>query len=361
MSAIAVLVDHDRGTPSVAAWEALTVARGLASDLAVPMCAILLGDEALFESHEDELTSICAEYGAGVVYQGQHDLLADYGPDAWGAALASFVEIAEPSAVVAAGTDRGAEAMAQLAARLDLPLVANCVSVSANGSAGDSGAGTPSGGDPWQIARIQWGGSLLEDVTLSSVLPLLTIAPHSAEAVPVGGDQAESATDGSAAGTTAEADVVVFEPDLGPEASRTLVRDRVTLTEGITLSTSPVVVSGGRGVGSAEGFAQLEELAELLGGRVGCSRAVTNNGWRSHADQVGQTGTRIAPEIYIACGISGAIQHWVGAMGSKNILAINIDPEANMVTKAGYAVIADLHEVVPAISDEIRRRRDNPS
>jgi electron transfer flavoprotein alpha subunit len=131
----------------------------------------------------------------------------------------------------------------------------------------------------------------------------------------------------------------------------------VTLTEGVTLSTASVVVSGGRGVGSADGFAQLEELADLLGGRVGCSRAVTNNGWRSHADQVGQTGTRIAPEIYIACGISGAIQHWVGAMASKNILAINTDREANMVTKAGYAVIADLHEVIPAVIEEVKRRR----
>tara|TARA_B100000586_G_scaffold66993_1_gene46574 strand:- start:232 stop:612 length:381 start_codon:yes stop_codon:yes gene_type:complete len=126
----------------------------------------------------------------------------------------------------------------------------------------------------------------------------------------------------------------------------------------VTLSTASVVVSGGRGVGSAEGFAPLEELAELLGGRVGCSRAVTNNGWRSHADQVGQTGTRIAPEIYIACGISGAIQHWVGAMASKNILAINTDPEANIVTKAGYAVIADLHEVIPAVIAEVRRRKN---
>ena len=90
---------------------------------------------------------------------------------------------------------------------------------------------------------------------------------------------------------------------------------------------------------------------------VGCSRAVTNNGWRNHTDQVGQTGTRIAPDIYIACGISGAIQHWVGAMASKNILAINTDKEANIVTKAGYAVIGDLHKVVPAISAEIRRRR----
>ena len=133
--------------------------------------------------------------------------------------------------------------------------------------------------------------------------------------------------------------------------------DRVVLTQGITLATSPVVVGGGRGDGSAEKFAALEELAAELGGVVGCSRAVTNNGWRPHSDQVGQTGTRIATQIYIASGISGAIQHWVGAMASKNILAINTDSEANMVTKAGYAVIADLHEVIPAITEEIRRRR----
>jgi electron transfer flavoprotein alpha subunit len=135
------------------------------------------------------------------------------------------------------------------------------------------------------------------------------------------------------------------------------VRDRVERVAGVTLATAPVVVSGGRGVGSAEAFGPLEELAGLLGGIVGCSRAVTNNGWRNHTDQVGQTGTRIAPDIYIACGISGAIQHWVGAMASKNILAINTDREANIVTKAGYAVIGDLHKVVPAISEEIRRRR----
>jgi len=126
---------------------------------------------------------------------------------------------------------------------------------------------------------------------------------------------------------------------------------------GVSLATSTVVVGGGRGVGSAEGFAPLEVLAELLGGVVGCSRAVTNNGWRSHSDQVGQTGTRIAPDLYLACGISGAIQHWVGAMASRKILAINTDPEANMVSKADYAVIGDLHEVVPAISVEIQRRR----
>ena len=347
MSGVAVLVDHDRGMPSPGALKALTSARPLAAELGTDMEAVLLGDGDVFDAHGADLVAACAAYGAAAVHCGRHSYLADYGPDAWGAALTGFVEAAAPVAVVAAGTDRGAETMAQLAARTDLPLVANCVNVSLGGVPADAPSG-PTVGEAWRITRIQWGGSLLEDVALTSTLPLLTIAQHSVEAEPCQGGPVQTV-------------VADFEPDLGPEVQQTLVRDRVTLTEGITLSTAPVVVSGGRGVGSADGFAPLEELAELLGGRVGCSRAVTNNGWRSHSDQVGQTGTRIAPEIYIACGISGAIQHWVGAMGSKNILAINIDPEANMVTKAGYAVIADLHEVVPAICDEIRRRRDHPS
>jgi electron transfer flavoprotein alpha subunit len=115
---------------------------------------------------------------------------------------------------------------------------------------------------------------------------------------------------------------------------------------------------GGRGVGSADGFAALEELAGLIGGAVGCSRVATNNGWRPHSDQVGQTGTRIAPDLYIACGISGAIQHWVGCMNAKNILAINTDREAPMVTRADYAVLADLHSVLDAVIAEVRARRD---
>ena len=119
--------------------------------------------------------------------------------------------------------------------------------------------------------------------------------------------------------------------------------------------TRRVVVGGGRGVGSAEGFAVLEELAELLGGAVGGSRVVTNLGWRAHADQVGQTGARIAPDLYIACGISGAIQHIVGCKGAKKILAINKDKDAPMLARSDYAVIGDLHEVVAAVIEELRR------
>ncbi|TME10592.1 MAG: electron transfer flavoprotein subunit alpha/FixB family protein [Chloroflexi bacterium] len=126
---------------------------------------------------------------------------------------------------------------------------------------------------------------------------------------------------------------------------------------GVSLAEAKVVVSGGRGVGSKEGFAILEELASLIGARVGCSRVVTSAGWRPHTDQVGQTGTKISPDLYIACGISGATQHMAGCKGAKKILAINADPEAPIMSLADYSVVGDLKEIVPAISAEIRKSR----
>jgi electron transfer flavoprotein alpha subunit len=126
---------------------------------------------------------------------------------------------------------------------------------------------------------------------------------------------------------------------------------------GVSLAEAKVVVSGGRGVGSKEGFTILEELASLLGARVGCSRVVTSAGWRPHSDQVGQTGTKISPDLYVACGISGATQHMAGCKGAKKILAINSDPEAPIMSLADYAVVGDLKEIVPAITAELRRQR----
>ena len=321
-----VVLDHDRGEWVEANDEAMTAGRALAADLGAELHAALIGQGA------GDLASRAAAAGAAAVHIGTHAMLHDYGPEAVGETVVQLIAATAPEAVMAVGTSRGNEVVAQIAARMDLPFVANCVSV------------TPGDGE-WSITRIQWGGSLLEDVVLTAGDgPKLVTYGHHAIA-------AEEAA-GPGLGTLHD-----FAPELDPSLARTIVVDRDVQTAGVTLSTAPVVVSGGRGVGSAEGFGQLEELAELLGGRVGCSRAVTNLGWRNHADQVGQTGTRIAPEIYIATGISGAIQHWVGAMASKRILAINTDPDANMVVKADYAVIADLHQVVPAIIAEIKRRR----
>ena len=312
-----VIVEHDRGTLSSASLEALAAARTLGADVH----AVTLGANA------DDLADTLAAHGASVVHQVHHDLLGDYGPEAWGDSVAQLVSSVAPAAVIACGTDRGNEVMAHVAAILDQPMVANCTEFTV--------------GDTWEIVRVRWGGSLLERCTLAASTKLVTVAHHTFEAAEA---PVASATQ-------------PFAPELDPVLARSVVSERVERAAGVTLATAPVVVGGGRGVGSPEAFAPLEELAGLLGGVVGCSRAVTNNGWRNHTDQVGQTGTRIAPDIYFACGISGAIQHWVGAMASKKILAINTDAEANMVTKADYAVIGDLHQVIPAISAEIKRRR----
>ena len=323
---VLLVCDHDRGVWADANDEGLTAGRSLAEQLSCDLHVALMGEAG------EALAAEAASGGAAAVHIATHPHLSDYGSDAWADALAAVVADQSPVAVLAVGTDRGNEVLAQLAARLDTAFVANCTVVEP-------------GDDLWKVTRSQWGGSLLEDTSIAGGAGpyLLSFGHHAVEAQP-------AAAPG--AGT-----VQIHAVELDDSVLVTQVKDREGASAGVTLSTAPVVVSGGRGVGSAEGFGILEELAGLMGGVVGCSRAVTNLGWRNHTDQVGQTGTRIAPEIYIATGISGAIQHWVGAMASKRILAVNTDPEANMVAKADYAVIADLHEVVPAITAEIQRRR----
>ncbi len=325
---VLVLLEHDRGELAEAARQALNAARPLAEELGVPVHGVLVGEDAA------PLAQTAADFGAEVVHVATHELLSDYGPDAWAETTRQLGDALDADVVLSVGSDRGNEVMAHLAARSGLPFVANCSRIAPNLG-------------PWSITRIQWGGSLLEDVTLAAPRKIVTIAHHAAAATPVHPDC-----------RAVDLRLERFEPELDESVAVTMIRGRDGQRRGSTLSTAPVVIGGGRGVGSADGFSVLEELAELLQGRVGCSRAATNNGWRPHSDQVGQTGTRISPDVYIAAGISGAIQHWVGAMAAKKIVAINTDPDANMVAKADYAVIADLHEVLPAISEEIRRRRD---
>ena len=148
----------------------------------------------------------------------------------------------------------------------------------------------------------------------------------------------------------------MHEPDLAP--ADLLVRAEVSAAQdgGVSLATARVVVGGGRGVGGPDGFAPLEELASLLGGVVGVSRVVTSEGWRPHTQQVGQTGTKITPELYLACGISGAIQHMAGCASAKHIVAVNTDPGAPILSRADYAVIGDLAQVIPALIAAIKER-----
>jgi electron transfer flavoprotein alpha subunit len=248
--------------------------------------------------------------------------LDEYAPQAWARAIAQL----GAATIVAAGTDRGNEVLAHAAVMTGGVFAATVVE-----AAGD------------EVTRQRWGGSLLEQARLHGDVKLMTVAPHTVAIEPAGGEPA----------------VETFVPELQPQDLVARVVERVdTSTGGLSLAEAPVVVSGGRGVGSAEGFGALEELAALLGGVVGCSRAVTSAGWRPHTDQVGQTGTKISPELYIPCGISGATQHMAGCKGAKKILAINADPEAPILASADYAVVGDLSEIVPAITAELRRARE---
>jgi electron transfer flavoprotein alpha subunit len=248
-----------------------------------------------------------------------------YAPGAWATAVEELIDRTSPSAVVAPGTNRGNEVLAHVAARRDLPFAANCISVD-----GDA------------VTRVRWGGSLLEEARIHSDLPLLSVAPH---AVPAADGEGSPAVES-------------FTPALGESDLVVQVSEHVDdVSTGISLAEAKVVVSGGRGVGSADGFGILEELAGLLDAAVGCSRVVTSAGWRPHTDQVGQTGTKVSPDLYIACGISGATQHIAGCKGAKKILAINSDAEAPILASADYAVIGDLTEIVPAITAELRKAR----
>jgi electron transfer flavoprotein alpha subunit len=250
-----------------------------------------------------------------------------YAPAAWAQTLVEIAQSRGATAITAPGSERGNEILAHVAAKLDQPMAANCVSV------------TP--GDPATVTRVRWGGSLLEEARVLGFPLLYTSAAHAVGAEPITDVETVSVTT-----ALSEVDELVRVTEQIPAA-----------TAGVSLTDADVVVSGGRGVGSAEGFSIIEELAELLGGAVGCSRAVTSAGWRPHSDQVGQTGSKVSPEIYIACGISGATQHMAGVKGAKRLLAINPDGEASIFAGADYAVIGDLHEVVPAISAEIRKAR----
>jgi electron transfer flavoprotein alpha subunit len=269
-------------------------------------------------------------YGVADAYTVESPQLTGYAPQAWARALAELAEEVSAAAVVAAGTDRGHEVLAHLGAITGLPMAANCASAEANADRA------------LRLVRHRWAGSLLEDAVLDAAPALLTVAVD--------------AVTPAAADAFVATSVHAWQPALGEADLRVVAVESAERSGGASLATARVVVGGGRGVGGPEGFGALEELAGLLGGVVGVSRVVTSEGWRPHKQQVGQTGTRISPELYLACGISGAIQHMAGCLSAKHIVAVNTDPDAPIISHADYAVIGDLREVIPALVAAIRAR-----
>ena len=328
------LLELDGAGAADASLRALTFAR----DVAGPdgqLAAVVFGEAGTLAGGAPAGEALAA-YGVADAYLIEPAQLAGYAPLAWARVLAGLVSQTGADAVLAAGTDRGAEVMAHLGALTGLPMAANCVSVARSGP-GPDGAGT------WQIVRQRWAGLLLEDAALESSPALATVATDTVTPAP--------------ADVPATLAVHAHQPELADGDLAVRATESATRSGGVSLATARVVVGGGRGVGGPDGFAPLEELASLLGGVVGVSRVVTSEGWRPHKQQVGQTGTKITPELYLACGISGAIQHIAGCAGAKHIIAINTDQGAPIVTKADYAVIGDLHQVIPALIEALRARQ----
>jgi electron transfer flavoprotein alpha subunit len=306
--------------------ETVAFARSLsAAGGGIAIRAALIGDVP--EAAKDQL----AAHGVNEVHHVSGPSYDSYSGAAWASALQDVRERTGCVVVAAAGSPRGNEVLAHLAARLDVPMAANVLSFS--------------GLSPFEVTRQVAGGAALEDMRLAQRPALFTVAGHAWVATPP--DTPTSPAWHEESPPVAEADLV----------ARVSARGE-TKDEGPgALATARVVVGAGRGAGGPDGFGGVIELAALLDGALGVSRVVTSLGWRPHHEQVGQTGSRISPELYIPCGISGAIQHWAGCSSSKTILAINTDAEAPMVTKAHYAVIGDMHEVVPAVVEELKRRR----
>ena len=318
MTALCLVETEDGGLADASA-RALTIAR----DLGAGLGAVVFSD-GIAES----LAPALAGYGVSSLYLVPG--IDGYAPQAWARVLAELSGMVGATAVVAAGTEHGNEVLAHLGAITGLPMAANCVAV------------TPASDGPLTVTRQRWAGLLLEDAVLDAPVALLTAATDAVAPVPATVPAALQASEVRQDVSVADLVVRAHESTMGEG--------------GQSLATARVVVGGGRGVGSADGFSSLEELAALLGGVVGVSRVVTSEGWRPHTMQVGQTGTKITPDLYLACGISGAIQHFAGCSGAKHIIAINTDPSAPMMTRADYAVVGDLHEVVPALVEALRTR-----
>ncbi|MFB6183465.1 MAG: electron transfer flavoprotein subunit alpha/FixB family protein [Haloarculaceae archaeon] len=317
---VLALVEHDNGQIEDESLEALTLAGDVADQAGESLEAIAFGPEA------EGVASDVGDAGVEVVHVVEHDDLDGYAPQAWAETVGQCATELDAQAVVAPGTDRGNEVLSHAAAKADTGLSAATTEVET--------------GDVYEVTRQRWGGTLIEHAKLSGDVKLLTTAVNEISPVEAGGD----------------ADVSAFTPDLDDsdlEVQLTSVEEDDT--EGVPLGEARVVVSGGRGTDGD--FSAVEELAKYIpNSAVGSSRAAVNEGWRPHDDQVGQTGTKISPELYIPTGISGAVQHMVGCKGAENILAVNTDPEAAIIQKADWAVVADLHEVLPAVVEELESR-----
>ena len=316
MAEVLVLVEHFEGTPKKVTLELLTLARTIGEPSAVYVGA-----------GYDTAKATLAEYGAQKVYIADDAELDSYIIAPKAEVLAQIVGSASPAAVLIPSSPEGKEIAARLAVKLDSGVITDAVGLSSDLVADQS----------------IFGGGYTVKSKVSKGTPVITVRPNSTPPEPSPASPSEERV----------------SVTLSDNAKKAKVLDRVSEKKGgrPELTEAAIVVSGGRGLGSGEHFALIEKFADSLGAAVGASRAATDAGWYPHQNQVGQTGKTVSPQLYIAVGISGAIQHRAGMQTSKTIVAINKDPEAPIFELVDFGVVGDLFDVVPQVTEQIESRK----
>ena len=319
MSEILVLVEHTDGDVKKVTLELLTKAR----ELGTPS-AVFIGSG--FEKAKDKL----GEYGAAKVYVGESAELTGYVVAPKAELLAKLMADASPAAVLVAATAEGKEIAGRLAIKTGSGILTDAVDLKLDG-------------DAFVAEQSIFGGSSIVHSAVTAGTPIVAMRPNATPPAP----------------QSAAAERVDVSVELTDSAKLARVVEKVAVAKGDRpeLTEAAIVVSGGRGVGSAEKFSVIEALADQLGAAVGASRAAVDSGWYPHQSQVGQTGKTVSPQLYVACGISGAIQHRAGMQTSKTIVAINKDAEAPIFELVDYGVVGDLFNVVPQATEEIAKRK----
>ncbi len=320
MPEVLVLAEHEQGEVKKVTAELLTLARRFGEASVVWTGA-----------GSDEGRARLAEFGAARVYVADDPAVTDFVVAPVAALLAQLIAEKAPSLVLIAGTGQGKEIAGRLAVKADSGVLTDAVDLVPGPS-----------GEPVAEQSV-FGGSTVVHSRVKRGTPIVAVRPNAVSAVAEAGsaELVPVSLDGTAASAARITERVVAERGERPE-----------------LTEASIVVSGGRGTGSAEGFGIIEQLADTLGAAVGASRAVTDAGWYPHQFQVGQTGKTVSPQLYMAIGISGAIQHRAGMQTSKTIIAVNKDPEAPIFELADFGVVGDLFKVLPQLMEEIGKRKD---
>jgi len=320
-----VFAEHSEGSIRKVAFEILSEARKIADKLGEELSAVIMGDKV------EELAEKCGHYGADKVYLVENALLKDYTTEGYAKDLTDLIKQYQPSILLAGATVTGKDLFPRVAARLETGLAVDCTDIGLDGN------------NQFVVKRPMFAGKVYAEVGFSDATPkMASIRPN----VLILGQPDESR----------KVEVIRFTAEISPDDIRTKVVEVVkTAGEKADLTEAEIIVSGGRGMKGPENFKILEEMAEVLNATVGASRAAVDAGWRPQSDQVGQTGKVVSPNLYIACGISGAIQHFAGMGTSKYIVAINKDPEAVIFGKCDYGICDDLFKVVPKLTEEFKK------